>query len=1092
MWKPNVPSKQTWDLFTADEFNEVVSSINDNDDKVTQTKTTVTTQGQELAQKPYRAEVILKTDNPTGTNFLSKIAFWETPSAWDILKFNGINWQEEKPTPTLNITAYSKAWNFGWLEKANINYIFIADGQVVIEPIDFPPEKWMILIAKNDNKNPSKVLTLEVPAGYKINGKSSDTVPWDGVESIYAYDDSTKNWIKTSSQTVVTELWGYTWIINDQLLDSIVSGIWFTKTPLTTYIDEKWDSVSSIDTVKVIWASVAQDSWNTSQVNVTIPSGITVKDKDGTSYDRTQEVQFLWTWVDVTAPTLSEPLKITINKGGWSIDKIELKTRYAELSQAAWLPVDENILVLRYQGTADINQPLPNLNNVADWTFIIVENLAVDRDHWVTFTPATPSQNINWEDEFSVNSQSWTYTLIADKGSNEWHVIQDKKAYNTILDKDDNEFSYYEKIKFAWASIKQPINPNEPIEVDYSWTATEVTFKSLDKAMQPKSNIYKWNTITAEYPLAFYNDSQSNNSVLVRVEPAAFERTHTPSYYATMNDEVELTWLDSNGVRTGLLWMDDVIEPGGLYIEIDRDNKAIWLQEDDMGDPNITGWTAYLIHLRVAFKWVAPEDWFIELFLRDKLTKKIINDWNWEPIGVKKQYKQDDEFWVLELSAIKKFKWIEEFQMVVEHSSFEDYIVIEDRTEWNTCIMIQALHKDEKTGFGLLQMENDLMANLEFTSHYMGDYMFTLRSYLLEEHSVKEWNAWDWTTWADWWHLYNSTKLKAWVQWGRFILEDNWTDMAYFSFWKVLSAEKTQLLRNKTIKFTINCATPNAWFNVYWAKWSWVPDKYTKEIITGENNGTPIVQANWTLLPNPLFISESIAGSLNTFTKEFTVPEDAENFAIILVPVGEQSPMKIEIATFQGDVKDPFNWYFIKWMERIDEQHLKRSIKYKEFWLNTEGYASLRYTINQTELPMPAGKSIKGSADVSWNWNSLGWAVDFLTFNVDWTAKISTTYNVYPWESLPADWSTLVTFWWTYESSPDTWVKIPASERSFTINKNEKWAVTFTIPEFEYIVAPGTKLRAYAKAWINDWAYIETTSPHVYLCQTEVEFDEIN
>lgn len=1092
MAKPNVPNKQTWDLFTAAEFNELKSAIDDNDTQVTQTKATVTSQGQELAQKPYRTEVIMKTDNPAATGFLEDIAVWETPSEWDILQFENWKWQEKTPTPTLNVTAYSKTWSFGWVEKANINYIFVADGEIVTEPIDFIPEKWMILIAKNDNKNPTKVLTLEAPLWYKIDWKQTDTVAWDWVESIYVYDDSAKNWAKTNSQTVVTELWGYTWVINNQLLDTIVSGIWFTKTPLTTYIDEKWDSVTDVHTVKVIWASLAQDTGSANQVNVTIPTGLTIKDKDWTSYDRTQEVQFLWTWVDLTAPTLWEPLKITINQGwGW-ISKVELKTRYAELSAPAWLPVDENILIVRYQALNDVSQPLPDLSRVNDWTMVIVENLSSNRDQVLTLTPANPSQNINWNSEFNINAQSWTYTFIADKWVNEWHVIQDKKAYTTILDKNDNEFSYFEKIKFAWATIQQPVKAWDPVEVDYSWTATELSLQSLDASMQPTWPVIKCNSIRTEFPIEVAKDPDFDDIGRLRIRGWYFERSHAPSYYATLNDDIEVTWVKNTGVTTWVLWFDDVIVPAWSYIDIDRNSKSIGLQEDDLKDPNITGWTAYLINLRVSFKWVAPEDWFIELFLRDKMTKQIINDWNWQPIGVKKQYKQDDKLWVLEITAIKKFKWIEEFQMVVEHSSFEDDLVIEDRTEGNSCIMIQALHQEEKTWFWLLQMENDLMANIEFVSHYMGVWLFSLGYYLQEERNIVDITPWTWETWADWWHLYNNTSLKAWIENWNLVIEDNWIDMAYFSFWKIISAEKTQLLRNKEVKFTIACKSPNNWFNVYLAKWTWTPDEYTKEIITWEDNDQPQVQTNWELLPSPLFISENVAGSLNTFTKNFTVPEDAENFAIVLAPLDKQQPCKIEIASFDWDVLNPFMWYFIHSTEKVDEKHLERSTKFKEIWLNTEWYASLRYTINQANTPMPAGKSIKWSADVNWNWAWTWWAVDFLTFNVDWTAKISTVYNIYPWESIPDGWSTQVTFWWTYESVPWTWTKIPASERSFTINKNEKAAVQFTIPEFEYAVAPWTKLRAYAKAWINDWAYIQSTSPHVYLCQTEINFDEIN
>ena len=429
--------------------------------------------------------------------------------------------------------------------------------------------------------------------------------------------------------------------------------------------------------------------------------------------------------------------------------------------------------------------------------------------------------------------------------------------------------------------------------------------------------------------------------------------------------------------------------------------------------------------------------------------------------------------------------------MVVEENFDGEELVIEDRTEGNSCILIQALNTNDQTSRGLLQMENDVGVNIEWTSHYLGDDLFTVRYFLQEDRPFTTITAGTGETGADGWHFYNFTQLKVGIASDTLTIEDDGAgSLVGFSFGKVISAEKTQLLRGKVLNTFITTTTPEGAGRVYGAKWTGTPDEYTKNIITDiDPAGDPVMAANWELLGTSIFCTEDASGNPNTYSGAFTVPSDAENFATIFVPSEKQNPNKFEITDFYANVATPFNGYFIHAPEIEGERHLVEDTKYFESGLNTEGYASLRYTINSADTPMPAGKLIKGKADITANWAGTGGAVDYLTFNESGDATVSTTFNVYPGESISSGGTATVNFWWAYKQG-GSWIKIDESEVTHTAIKDVPVPQLVTIPAFTYKAKTGDELRCFASASINDGAYIQTTSPHIYLCQTTINFQE--
>lgn len=341
--------------------------------------------------------------------------------------------------------------------------------------------------------------------------------------------------------------------------------------------------------------------------------------------------------------------------------------------------------------------------------------------------------------------------------------------------------------------------------------------------------------------------------------------------------------------------------------------------------------------------------------------------------------------------------------------------------------------------------------------------------------------------------------MKAGVASDTLTLEDDGVNLCGFSFGNVLTAEKTQLLRGKNVNAYITTTTPEGAGRVYAAKWTGAPDAFTREIITDiDGAGEPIMGANWVLDGVSIFCTEDISGDPNTYSGAFTVPADAENFAVFLAPGLKQLPTKFEVSDFYLDKDPAISGFYLYAPEEAGEKYLIEDTKYAKFGLNTrpvidgvkQSYTSLRYTINTADTPLPAGQLIKGKADIEGNWDATGSAVDYLTINNKGNVNLSTSFIVYPGEGLTAGQTSTNKFWWSYEQSPGVWTKIPESEITHTAVKDVAVPQTVTIPEFEYKAQDGDKLRCFANSSVNDGAFIESTSPSEYLCESTIDFTE--
>lgn len=170
--------------------------------------------------------------------------------------------------------------------------------------------------------------------------------------------------------------------------------------------------------------------------------------------------------------------------------------------------------------------------------------------------------------------------------------------------------------------------------------------------------------------------------------------------------------------ESGALFFDDELTHGGAYLEVDRIHKAYGIQETDDKDPNITGGSSFNIVAVAAMSGVAPSDGKVRLWIQvlDQLRKSkgILTDENGNPMAVEKHYKAGDTLDRLVIDHFVNAKALTYFRVMVDNG-FDDPLLLEDRTEGNTCLLIQESTKKSRTGEGALVFPNDGTADISVT-----------------------------------------------------------------------------------------------------------------------------------------------------------------------------------------------------------------------------------------------------------------------------------------------------------------------------------------------------------------------------------------
>lgn len=447
-----------------------------------------------------------------------------------------------------------------------------------------------------------------------------------------------------------------------------------------------------------------------------------------------------------------------------------------------------------------------------------------------------------------------------------------------------------------------------------------------------------------------YTDPDKNG-VILEVQD---NDNRPPSLYASLAVPEEVVGRGSSAIHRGVIWFDNVISAIRTnMMDLRKAEKSYGIQEYDNKDPNVTGGQPYLVIFRPSFKGKAPASGFIQVALFDKATGLPALDIDGKPLSVYKTYNQGDKLGNLRVSGVIKATALQYLQAkIIDNFPKTETLMLNDYTDGNSCLVIVALTGDSVSD-ALLKYELDTGEHLLISKHYLGEIYNA--AYLLHTDIAKSvGEAEQGETDADGSHFYNKYKMSLEVSGGKLIFSSTDADLCFFNWGFIVPAEITKLMRGKSVTLECSTRTPDGAVNYQMVKWTGTPDAYTTKIITDNVNAADVFEANWESVDKE-FVAESQTKVATS--KQFVVPNDANNIAFIVSPAGAQNPVLIEIDKFVISMDNPGYEYIIKGFETIDEKQMYwRNDIVKTYNPLPSGYESYRFSGTNKPAKLPIGE----------------------------------------------------------------------------------------------------------------------------------------
>lgn len=447
-----------------------------------------------------------------------------------------------------------------------------------------------------------------------------------------------------------------------------------------------------------------------------------------------------------------------------------------------------------------------------------------------------------------------------------------------------------------------------------------------------------------------YTDPDKNGVVLEVQD----NDNRPPSLYASLAVPEEVVGRGSSAIHRGVIWFDNVISAIRTNVmDLRKAEKSYGIQEYDNKDPNVTGGQPYLVIFRPSFRGNAPASGFIQVALFDKATGLPALDIDGNPLSVYKTYNQGDKLGNLRVSGIIKATALQYLQAkIIDNFPKTETLMLNDYTDGNSCLVIVALTGDSVSD-ALLKYELDTGEHLLISKHYLGEIYNA--AYLLHTDIAKSvGEAEQGETDADGSHFYNKYKMSFEVSGGKLIFSSTDADLCFFNWGFIVPAEITKLMRGKSVTLECSTRSPEGAVNYQMVKWTGTPDAYTTKIITDNVNAADVFEANWESVDKE-FVAESQTKVATS--KQFVVPNDANNIAFIVSPAEAQNPVLIEIDKFVVSVDNPSYEYIIKGFETIDEKQMYwRNDIVKTYNPLPSGYESYRFSGTNKPAKLPIGE----------------------------------------------------------------------------------------------------------------------------------------
>lgn len=508
---------------------------------------------------------------------------------------------------------------------------------------------------------------------------------------------------------------------------------------------------------------------------------------------------------------------------------------------------------------------------------------------------------------------------------------------------------------------------------------TAIEFTTIDSAGNEKTGQdgmgYK---VKFEEPLRVYSDSNEDLGVIVSLKPGQFDQAHPPSFLAYLKNPQPILMTVDDALHEqsykGALWFDDIIYTNTApFVGIDKINKSYSIEEADTLDPNVSGGTDYLIVFRIYLDGIANKDGYVKLFISTNKTAaksgsdsiEYLKDSNERDLILQKHFKKGQKLGAIELAGIVNAKGQESFSCHIV-KDFEQTLIMTDRLNGASGLLIQALTKSEKTSPALLEFQQDSGQNIKFNSYYYGKNFKTLNYYVnqrkeyadMEPNSILELGN-NYSIYA-----YKILSYRATSDKYLNILGNGGPATTSATVALVLGAMATSILANKDIiaSIIVTDMRDNLKLTLSILEWVGIPGKETKNIYVAKPDGTFTPQDNWNLIKTQDFYSES---NDIEFKLEALVPDTSRNLAIVISLNGAG----IKLKQFNLSAKDPFEGHILQSPEFANEFWLDNlNIKSQIFQQDNQNFKALGYSIPyslKSGVSLPCGVSLRGDAGIT-------------------------------------------------------------------------------------------------------------------------------
>lgn len=652
-------------------------------------------------------------------------------------------------------------------------------------------------------------------------------------------------------------------------------------------------------------------------------------------------------------------------------------------------------------------------------------------------------------------------------------------------------------------TVRQGSDASSAVITPYATFTDKRTSGTTDEGGQTYVPV-EANKISLLHPLQMFSDPNEDLGVIMEIKHNSFEPKHADSYLAYIGYPIEIISQPEaeNYHANSRIWPTDIVVDGhGDSIATNMAKKSVGIQEGDELDPNVTGGADFLVAYRVSLFGTAPDEGRVRIYLAQGQkfdeSSDIVVDIDNQTMAVEKHYKAGDTLGDLEVVGVINAKGLTNLTMHIVHTFTSENIIVNERAKGISGIMVQALNDKFKTGQALIQYELDTRQIIEFSREWLGQKRMSFDSVVTHTSKKQTGAAGQGITLADGLHFYNPSPAATEVSNGQLIISDDGSNICDFSLGKFFGTSESVALRGKQVDVTLEINNSTNGWNLYLLKWTGAPDKYSKEIFkTRDGGGMPIWESGWGV-GDVKFISEDVTSGTHAVTKVFTVPKDANNYAVIIAPVEAEIPMTLKLSKFELDVVNPFYMYEMYQPNKLDEVHLRASEEFIETLQDNHGLGGLRYTINNTEptgQPMPCGETHSGMADITLDTtvnqvpgSSAGGGEGALKFMAEGTANISTDLRI--WSEQAKGTNSVVKFWWVIIAANGSESKIIKSETTFNIPGGSQ--AIYSMKTFELLVAPGDRIALKALADKADGAFIESITPSKPMVDVKIKFKEL-